>query len=88
MEHIQLMHSGAHHWLMPFSSNDRVQICDSLFIKNCLKALYKYEVEKIISCHSTSAEVQRWLKLRIHSVSPPPLPLIGVGEGVGILEKS
>ena len=65
---------------MSFSSNDRVQICDSLYtdltpvIKNCLKALCKSKVEKIgknekiekiISYHSTSAEAERWLQLRI-----------------------
>ena len=46
------MHKSANHWLMSFSSNDGVQICDSLYtdltsvIKNRLKALYKYKVEK------------------------------------------
>ena len=46
------MHNGANHWLMSFSSNDRVQMCDSLYmnltlvIKNCLKALYNSKVEK------------------------------------------
>ena len=46
------MHNGANHWLISFSCNDRVQICDSLYtnltpvIKNCLKALYKSKVEK------------------------------------------
>ena len=43
-EHIQLMHNGANHWLISFRSNDRIQICDSLYtslipvIKNCLIA--------------------------------------------------
>ena len=46
------MHNGANHWLMSFSSNDRVQMCDSLYmnltlvIKNYLKALYNSKVEK------------------------------------------
>ena len=52
-KHIQLKHNGANHWLMSFSSNDRVQICNSLFtnltpvFKNCLKALYKSKVEEL-----------------------------------------
>ena len=29
-EHIQLMHDGINHWLLLFSSNGRVQVCDSL----------------------------------------------------------
>ena len=45
------MHNGAKHWLMSFISNNRVQICYSLYtnltpvIKNCLKALCKSKVE-------------------------------------------
>ena len=51
-EHIQLMQNGANQWFMSFSSNDRVQICDSLYtnltpvIKNCLKTLCRSKVEK------------------------------------------
>ena len=46
------MHNGENRWHMSFSSNDLVQICDSLYtnltlvIKNCLKGLYKSKVEK------------------------------------------
>ena len=29
-EHIKLLHDGNNHWLLSFSSSDRVQICDSL----------------------------------------------------------
>ena len=41
------MHDGINHWLLLFSSNGRVQVCDSLWetlrsvTKRCLKALYK-----------------------------------------------
>ena len=51
-EHFQFMHKSANHWLISFRSNDRIQICDSLYtnltpvIKNCLKALNKAKVEK------------------------------------------
>ena len=46
------MPNSANLWLRSFSSNDRVQICVSLYtnltpvIKNSLKALYKSKVEK------------------------------------------
>ena len=67
------MHSGANHWLMSFSSNGRVQICDTLYknlnpvIKNCLKTLYKSKVEKNQNylLPYTSAEAERWLQLRV-----------------------
>ena len=64
-DHIQLKHKGTHHWLMSFSSNDRVQICDSLFtnlprvVKNCLKALYKSKVEKNRKLSVTTVPVQK-----------------------------
>ena len=51
-EYIQLMRNSANHWLMSFSSNDLVHICDNLYInltpviKNCLKALCKSRIEK------------------------------------------
>ena len=46
------MLNDANHWRMSFSSNDRVQICNvtymnpTLVIKNCLKAIYKSNVDK------------------------------------------
>ena len=46
-EHIQLMHDLINHCLSSFSSNGRVQVCDSLYetlgsvTKKCLKAFYK-----------------------------------------------
>ena len=46
------MHNGANHWLILFRSNDRIQICDSLYtslipvIKNCLIAFQKAKIEK------------------------------------------
>ena len=46
------MLNDANHWRMSFSSNDRVQICNisymnpALVIKNCLKPIYKSNVEK------------------------------------------
>lgn len=64
-EHIQLMHDGGSHWLMSFSSNDRVQICDSLYTnlthvtKKCLKALYKSQVEKNGKLSVTIVPVQK-----------------------------
>ena len=64
-EHIQLMHNSANHWLVSCSSNDRVQICDSLYtnltpvIKNCLKALYKSKVEKSQKLSVTIVPVQK-----------------------------
>ena len=51
-EHIHLMHDGINHWLLSFSSNGRVQDCDSLYetlgrvVKRCLKALYKSFLDK------------------------------------------
>ena len=59
------MHNGANHWLMSFSCNDRVQICDSLctnltpVIKNCLKALYKSKVQKNRKLSVTVVSVQK-----------------------------
>ena len=64
-DHIQLKHNGANHWLMPFRTNDRVQICDdsymnlTLGIKNCLKALYKSKVEKNGKLLVTMVPVQK-----------------------------
>ena len=64
-EHIQLIHNGGNHWLMSFSSNDRFQICDSLYtnltsvIKNGLKALYKSKVEKNGKLSVTIVSVQK-----------------------------
>ena len=46
------MRNDTNHWRMSFSSNDRVQIFNisymnpTLVIKNCLKAIYKPNVEK------------------------------------------
>ena len=59
------MHNGAEYWLMSFSSNDRVQIRDSLFtnltpvIKNCLKALCKSRVGKNRKVSVTIVPVQK-----------------------------
>ena len=67
-EHIQLMHDCVNHWLLSFNSNGRVQICNSLHTnltqvtKNCIKALYKSQLDKSrrlsISHHDTSAEAK------------------------------
>ena len=37
------MHNGANHWLMSFSSNDLVQMCDSLYtnLTPVIKTVYK-----------------------------------------------
>ena len=67
------MHNGTNHWLISFSSNNRAQICNSLYtnltlvIKNCLKPSTSLKLKKteIISYHGTSAEAERWLQLRI-----------------------
>ena len=59
------MHNSANHWLVSCSSNDWVQICDSLYtnltpvIKNCLKALYKSKVEKNQKLSVTIVPVQK-----------------------------
>ena len=45
-DHIQLLHNGSCHWLLVFTSSDRVQVCDSLrtnltsISKKCLKSLF------------------------------------------------
>ena len=45
-DHIQLLHDGSCHWLLVFTSNGRVQVCDSLrtnlttISKKCLKSLF------------------------------------------------
>ena len=47
-EHLQILHDGSNHWLLSFSSNGRVQICDSLgntlsrLSMKCIKSLYKH----------------------------------------------
>lgn len=59
------MHNDANHWRMSFSSDDRVQMCNSsymnptLVIKNCLKAIYKANVEKNGKLSVTIAPVQK-----------------------------
>ena len=46
------MHDRINHWLLPFNSNGRVEVCDSLYetlgsvTKRCLKALYKSLLDK------------------------------------------
>ena len=62
-DHISLMHNGANHWL--FSCKYRVQICDGFYTnltpvtKNCLKPLYKSEVEKNRKLSVTIVPVQK-----------------------------
>lgn len=64
-DQIQLMHNGENHWLMSFSSNSRVQICNSLcknltsVIKNCLRAVYISKVEKTGKLSATIVLVQK-----------------------------
>lgn len=64
-DQIQLMHNGENHWLMSFSSNNRVQICNSLcknltsVIKNCLRAIYISKVEKTGKLSATIVLVQK-----------------------------
>ena len=53
-EHIQLLHDGSGHWLLPFCSNGNIQICDSLKTslnrvnRKCVYALYKNCVGEFI----------------------------------------
>ena len=64
-DQIQLMHNSENHWLMSFSSNNRVQICNSLcknltsVIKNCLRAIYISKVEKTGKLSATIVLVQK-----------------------------
>ena len=59
------MHNGTNHWLMTFSPNFLVQVCDSLYtnlspiIKNCLQVLYKSKVEKSRKLSVTILPVQK-----------------------------
>ena len=49
-EHVQLLHDGANHWFLRFSSNGRVQVCDSLrssltrSSRKSIRSLYKHYV--------------------------------------------
>ena len=51
-EHIQLMQNGSNQCLTPFSSNDRVRICDGFYanltsvIKSCLKPSTSLKLKK------------------------------------------
>ena len=53
-EHIQLLHDRSLHWLLTFSSNGRIHICDSLKTSlsrvniKCVHALYKNCVKEFI----------------------------------------
>ena len=64
-KHIHLMHDGINHWLLSFSSNGRVQDCDSLYetlgrvVKRCLKALYKSFLDKDWQLSVTMIPVQK-----------------------------
>ena len=65
-DHIQLLHDVINHWLLSYSTNGQVVICDSMggklnrVTRKCVDALYRFCINKRYYFISSCTETNRW----------------------------